>query len=71
MDTYLRKSAEERAADYRKLVPHLTVFARVDPWQADVLSAMNRRFLQVFNFAPRRSGAWGTCLGSPQGTCRG
>jgi hypothetical protein len=50
MDTYYKKSAEERAADYRKLVPHLTVFARVEPGQADVLSAMNRRFLQVFNF---------------------
>jgi integrase len=50
MDTYYKKSVEERAADYRKLVPHLTAFARVDPGQADVLSAMNRRFLQVFSF---------------------
>ena len=50
MDTYYKKSVEERAADYRRLVPHLTVLARVEPGQADVLSAMNRRFLQVFSF---------------------
>lgn len=50
MDTYYKKSVEERAADYRRLIPHLTVFGRVDPGQTDVLSAMNRRFLQVFDF---------------------
>jgi integrase len=50
MDTYYRKTVEERALDYRRLVPHLTVFARVEAGQADVLSAMNRRFLQVFSF---------------------
>ncbi|MDG6970696.1 MAG: tyrosine-type recombinase/integrase [Nitrososphaerota archaeon] len=50
MDTYYRKTVEERAADYRRLVPHLTVLAKVEPGQADVLSAMNRRFLQVFSF---------------------
>ncbi|MDG7009121.1 MAG: hypothetical protein JRN06_13000 [Nitrososphaerota archaeon] len=50
MDTYYKKSVEERAADYRRLVPHLTVFAKVETGQAEVLSAMNRRFLQVFSF---------------------
>jgi len=28
MDTYYRKTVEERASDYRRLVPHLTVFPR-------------------------------------------
>ncbi|MDG6964761.1 MAG: tyrosine-type recombinase/integrase [Nitrososphaerota archaeon] len=63
MDTYYKKSVEERAADYRRLVPHLTVFGRVDPGQADVLSAMNRRFLQVFSFTDEEIGGLGDLSG--------
>jgi len=70
MDTHCKKSAEERAADYRKLVPHPTVFARVDPGQADVLSVTNRRFLQMFRFTDEEIRGLGTCRDCPRRTCR-
>ncbi|MDG6949212.1 MAG: site-specific integrase [Nitrososphaerota archaeon] len=63
MDTYYKKSVEERAADYRRLVPHLTVFAKVETGQAEVLSAMNRRFLQVFSFTDEEIGGLGDLSG--------
>jgi Phage integrase family len=50
MDTYYQKSEEERAADYLKLVPHLSAFSKIETSKEEILATFNRQFLSMAGY---------------------
>lgn len=56
MDTYYKKSEEERRSDYRRLMPHLTVFGETG--KGDIRSELVRQLLLVSGFKPQEVDAF-------------
>ena len=70
MDTYYKKSEEERKADYLKLMPRLTVFAK-EPVSTDrMLATFNRQFLKISHYSDQEIDALATCPSSRTSSCR-
>jgi hypothetical protein len=50
MDTYYRKSEEERKAEYLKLMPRLSVFGREGVSKDEIVATFNRQFLKLSRY---------------------
>ena len=53
MDTYYRKSEEEREADYLRLMPHLTFLSRVRYKEEDMAARVKRELLRAAGYSQR------------------
>jgi integrase len=59
MDTYYRKSEEERKAEYLRLMPRLTVFSKEAVSTDQMLATFNRQFLKISRYTDKEIEALG------------